>query len=266
MVSDFVFTKEYIEHQVFQELKNFSKFYERLSFLTFGIVTAGVSGKVSSIDSYVYSSIQATLESIKEILLKGRINDAYTLLRKYHDSIIINIYTILYLDENKSFKNIIVEKIDNWVNGSEQLPEFRVMSQYIADSKIITEMKKLIDKDSRYKQLRNRCNDHTHYNFFHNIMLNDGKIYMVNRVEILNQFLEDLLNLFILHFAYLFTIRGFYMSSSDYVDSLDVGLEPEEGSQYNVAPFIQEVFDSLIKKYRPDIAKEIKNSTYMRLE
>ena len=56
------------------------------------------------------------------------------------------------------------------------------------------------------------------------------------------------------------------MMSSDYADSMDLGLTPEEGSQYFVAPFIQETFDKVIKKNRMDLATEIKNNTAMMLK
>jgi len=56
------------------------------------------------------------------------------------------------------------------------------------------------------------------------------------------------------------------MMSRDYGDSMDCGLTPEEGSQYYVAPFIQEVFDTVIKKNRLDLATMIKTKTSMLLE
>jgi hypothetical protein len=56
------------------------------------------------------------------------------------------------------------------------------------------------------------------------------------------------------------------MTSSDYVDALDSGTTPEPDSQYFVAPFIQEVFDSVIKKNRNDLATEIKSNTSMQLK
>ena len=56
------------------------------------------------------------------------------------------------------------------------------------------------------------------------------------------------------------------MISGDYLDSLDCGMTPEENSQYFVAPFIQEIFDSVIKKSRMDLAEEIINKTSMMLE
>jgi hypothetical protein len=76
----------------------------------------------------------------------------------------------------------------------------------------------------------------------------------------------DLENIFILHLSYLFYIKDIYMMSSYYVDCLDCGETPEPKSQYFVAPFIQEIFDSVIKKNRMDLAIEIKQKTAMMLE
>ena len=88
---------------------------------------------------------------------------------------------------------------------------------------------------------------------------------MKNRTAILNRFSKDLENIFVFHLSYLFYLNDHYMMSSDYVDSLESGLTPEEGSQYYVAPFIQEIFDSVIKKSRMDLAIEIKTKTSMLL-
>ncbi len=68
-----------------------------------------------------------------------------------------------------------------------------------------------------------------------------------------------------MHLSYIFTLKGYYMSSDDYMSSLECGIEPEDGSQYFVAPFVQDVFDNLIKVDRMDIYDEIKNNTYMNL-
>ncbi|NIM11693.1 MAG: hypothetical protein GTO45_06335 [Candidatus Aminicenantes bacterium] len=255
----------YQEHQVFKQLSEYSGFYKSLSFSIFGFVTQGTNA-ICNIDSYVYSSIQGTLESIKDILIKGRINDSYALLRKYYDSTIINVYSNLYLDDNFSLENFVVEKIDNWIKGKEQLPEYRVMSQYIRKSKKLSQINELLYRDNTYKSIRDRCNDHTHYNFYQNMLINDNEIYLNNRLDALNTFSKDLENIFILHFSYLFYLNDHYMMSSDYVDSLECGITPEEGSQYYVAPFIQKIFDDVIKRNRMDLAEEIKKNTSMKLE
>lgn len=255
----------YKNHHVFEQLSKYAEFYKDLSFSIMRFASKGTKS-VFNIDSYVYSSIQGTLESIKDILIQGRINDAYALLRKYYDVTIINIYSNLYLNDNFSLENFVVDKIDNWLQGKEKLPEYRVMSQYIRTSKKLSRINDLIYKDATYRELRERCNDHTHYNFYYNLLLNNNEIYLKDRIIILNRFSKDLENVFVLHLSYVFYLNDHYMMSSDYVGSLDIGLTPEEGSQYYVAPFIQEIFDSVIKKSRMDLAMEIKAQTSMLLE
>jgi hypothetical protein len=160
----------------------------------------------------------------------------------------------------------VVEKIDNWIKGKEQLPEYRVMSQYIRKSKKLSQINELLCRDKTYKNIRDRCNDHTHYNFYQNMLINDNEIYLKNRLDALNTFSKDLENIFILHFSYLFYLNDHDMMSSDYVDSLECGITPEEGSQYYVAPFVQKIFDDVIKRNRMDLAEEIKKNTSMKLE
>ena len=105
-----------------------------------------------------------------------------------------------------------------------------------------------------------------HYNFYHNHLFNDNQIIFDERNISLNQFERDLIAIFVQHFAYLFYLNDHYMASTDYVDYLDMGLTPEVDSQYWVAEFIQKAFDVYIKKYRPDIADEIKTKTIMKLK
>lgn len=257
--------EKYQKHHVFSSLQDYIDFYKHLSYSILGFITQGIRG-IGNIDSYVFSSIQGTLESIRDILIQGRINDSYALLRKYYDSTIINVYTNLYLSDNISHKSFVVEKIDNWVRGKYKLPEYRIMSQYIRNSVKLSEINDLLYKDNKYKDIRDHCNDHTHYNFFQNMLYNDNEVYLEYRLETLDSFSKDLQDIFIMHFSYLFYLNDHYMMSSDYIDSLDCGLKPEEGSQYYVAPFIQEIFNDVIKKNRMDLAKIIKNNTSMKLE
>ncbi len=96
-------------------------------------------------------------------------------------------------------------------------------------------------------------------------MLNLADVRIANRDEVLEQFSIDIKDLFVLHISYLFYLNDHYLSSSDYVDYLDMGMQPPEDSQYYVAPFIQEIFDDILKINRPDIAREIKEHTSMGL-
>ncbi len=256
--------QNYISHKVFEQSSNYSNFYRDLAFNVIGFVPMGTSG-IINLDTYVYSSIQGTIGSIRDVLLKGRISDSFTLLRKYYDSTIINIYSDIYLKDQLDLNNFIVKKIDNWVNNKESLPEYRIMSQYIQKSEKLKPLNELLLKNNLYKNIRNRCNDHTHYNFFSNVLINDSELYYKDRIKVLDLFSSDLESLFIQHISYIIFLNQHYIMSSDYTDSLDIGMKPEKDSHYWVAPFAKTVFDEIIKIKRPDIANLILLSTSMNL-
>jgi len=255
----------YLQHPVFEQLELYSDFYDYLSFSIMGINPRATKFLVN-IDTYINSSIKGTVESIRDILKTGRINDAYALLRKYFDVTTLNIYLDLYFDDNSSLENIMVKQIDDWINGIEKMPDYRIISNYIKKSATLQSITELLDKDDRYKKIRDRCNDNTHYNFFRNLLLNNNEIHNPNRIKYLNLFSSDIENLFIRHLSYLFYLNGYYMMSSDYMDALELGFKPEEDSQYWVAPYVQKIFDKVIKPSRMDLVEEIKWHTPMQLK
>lgn len=257
--------QDYQNHPVFAQLEHYISFYESLAYSVFSFIPGGTSA-ICNIDSNVYSSMQGTLASIHTILHAGKINDAYALLRKYYDAAIINIYSNLYLEDHFSIENFVVQHIENWLNGTDRLPEYRVMSQYIRTSHRVTPISEVIYGDERYKQLRDRCNDHTHYNFYYNLRLNDIEVDLSTRLKALDVFASDVRDVMILHVAYLFFAKEFYMASDDYIGCLDCGVTPEPDSQYWVAPFVQDFFDHVVTLYRPDIAARIRENTSMHLK
>lgn len=261
MVTD----EAYQKHSVFDQIERYADFYKDLSDSIFQMSTKGTRA-ICNIDSYLYMSINGTLCSIHSTLKDGRINDAYALLRKYHDSIVINLYANLYLDEHFSVDNLIVAKINGWLKGTDQLPEYRVMSQYIRKANELEEIWSLLNEDERYKQIRDGCNDHTHYNFFSNVMLNDNTIYLKNRGVELDRLLGNITDLLIFHTVCIFRIRQHYMMSRDHMDYLELGMTPPENSQYWVSPIVQKFFDEVIKVKRPDLAAVVKSFTSMHLE
>ena len=259
--------KAYTEHQVFAELDRYAKFYERLAMLVFPFVQMGTKA-ICNPDTYVYSSMQGTVESIKIILLAGRINDAYTLLRKYYDSAVINVYSNLYLKDNFSIEKekFVVEEIDNWILGKKKLPDYRVMSEYIRASKTLKPINDLLYRDEKYKLLRDRCNNHTHYNFYRYVMLNDNEIHIKGgRGQFLERFRKDAQDIFLLHLGYVFFLNDHYMMSRDHLDALECNMQPEENSQYWVEPFIQDIFHEVITPGCPDITAAIKANSAMQL-
>jgi hypothetical protein len=252
-------------NKIFSELDYYIEFYDLFSFGTMPVVLPGIYS-ILNIDSYVYSSMQMSLDSIKHLLGLGRINDVYALVRKFYDSVIINIYYTIYIKDNIELNNFIVNKINNWYLGKEKLPSYEKMKKYIENSSYLMELNKIIDFDNRYNTIRKKCNDHVHYNTFDTMIKNDSRILDEHREKILDQLSYDLMNIIIFHLSYIFLLNQHYMSSSDYIDALECGLKPEEGTQYYVAPYIQEFFDKIIKPNRNDIAMLIIENTVMRIE
>ncbi|MFW5490155.1 MAG: hypothetical protein ACNI3A_17325 [Desulfovibrio sp.] len=256
---------EYKNHQVFYDLEKYTVFYKQWALSVFRWVSPGTQS-IANIDSYTFSSLAGTIDSIHKTLKNGRINDAWALVRKYSDSVIINIYSNIYLDHHFSVENLVVDQINNWINGHSKLPGIKDMSQYIlqcSDMKKANEV--LIGSYKTYKAIRDRCNDHLHYNYYKHILLNDNEIYIEKRCSLLDQVMHDIKYLFFLHFSYISYIKEHYLSSNDYVDYLEFGEIPPENSQYWVAPFIQEMFEEL-SKYRPEVANFIREHTSMFLE
>lgn len=174
-------------------------------------------------------------------------------------------YSNLYIQDQHSLENFIVNKINDWLHSRDQLPEYRVMSSYIRKSDKLSEINSILYSNKKYSEIRDRCNDHTHYNYFSNLMLNDGEVYLENRLHALDNLSLDIWDIFILHLGYMFLLMAHYMMSSDYVDHLDLGMSPPKDSQYWVAPFVQEIFDNVITVYREDIASLLKEETCMQL-
>ena len=257
-------SKTYQSHTVFADLTRYISFYKNLTTSIFHWLTTGTRA-LANIDSYTYSSMHGTLESSRTVLLSGRINDAYCLLRKYYDSAIIDIYTKLYLAEHFSIQNIIVEDIQRWLAGKVQLPKYKLMREYIDKADPVRPITSILSSDNRYKAIRDRCNAHTHYKFYQHVMLNDNEVHLPNRIQWLDTFRADVQDLLVMHLAYVFFMNDHYMMASDYKDALECGSQPEPNSQYWVAPFIQEIFDEVISPRRAEITATIKGSTAMEL-
>lgn len=257
-------SKSYQSHTVFADLSHYISFYKQLAMSIFQFPTVGTRA-IANIDSCTYSSMHGTLESINSTLLSGRINDAYCLLRKYHVSAIIDIYTKLYLADHFSSQNVVVEEIQRWLVGKVQLPAFRQMREYIVNAHQVKPITSILSSDKRYKMIRDRCNAHTHYKFYQHVMLNDNEVDLPNRVQWLDTFRADTQDLLVMHLAYIFLMNDHYMMSSDYTDALECGSQPEPESQYWVAPFAQQIFDEVISPRRAEITATIKSSSAMQL-
>ena len=249
------------DHPILTELEKFSRFYERWSYLIIKFVPLGTKS-ICHFDTYILSSMQNTLESISLLISNGKINDAYALLRKFHDLAMIDVYIHLKLNQELANQMMIVTEIQEWLEGQGNMPTFQDIRTYIAQSPLQPIQAALSKFD--YRKIRARCNDHVHYNYFRNLLMNT-EIHNPKIASILDTFQNDIKWIVLLHLSYVFYLMPHFMASNDYTDYMDMGMTPPEGCEYEVAPFVQQIFEDLIVIEAPHIAQLIRSSSSMRL-
>ena len=125
--------EDYLKHKVFDDLKYMREFYDSLSYNCYSFVASGTKG-IGNYASYVYSAIEGTLDSITTLLTKGRINDAYTLIRKLFDDILLEIYMDVNLKDKFCLENYIVEEVNEWIQGKHRIPKSVKILKYLEKS------------------------------------------------------------------------------------------------------------------------------------
>ncbi|MEI7986758.1 MAG: hypothetical protein WCI55_14115 [Armatimonadota bacterium] len=255
-----------------------------LSDLVWGFVSP-TRNLVGNLDSSFFDSMEGTVESIKDVLLGGRFADAYSLLRRFMDTTRMQVYVMHCLrssrltddfdaldtidSDSEAFlelveriaQNYYVENVEKWLTGDLSM---KVLKPSQFGSATIDELNSILDK-TKYQLVLDRCNEHLHMNYYKNLRLNHTNIDNSTQLTLLSQFSRDFRHIYIWHLAHVFTLHPEYMASTDYVDALDCGEPPEEGSQNWVAPVVQEVFDLIITPYSPDVTNFIRENGGMEL-
>ena len=261
-MTQFKANKPHLEnHPIIENLQLYSKFYESWSYLIIKFVPLGTKA-IFHFDTYIFGSMQATLDSISLLIQNGKTNDAYVLLRKFHDLAMIDVYINLKLAQELGNEASIVSDIQNWLEGKGGMPEFKPIRDYITQSSLHPIQAALSQFD--YHSTRSRCNDHMHYNYFSNLLMNT-ETRNPKELELIDTFMTDIKYIVLQHISFMFYLLPHFMVSSDYTNYMDMGMTPPEGCEYEVAPFIQQIFDDLIMQEAPQIAELIKKASGMRL-
>ena len=98
--------------------------------------------------------------------------------------------------------------------------------------------------------------------------MNVHELHNVNKqgVKTLEIIYKIVCKIFVTHFSYTYIQHPEYYSSLDYVDDLDKGRKPIDGSQYWVTPIVQEVFDKYVKTEYNDVADYLVKMNLMELK
>lgn len=236
-------------------------FYESVSFSTFDkIDTIYFPANVASV---IFLAIENRLRTLRFAVENTFVSDAYVLIRMIYE----DIFTFIYLEVKKSDK-LEDDDIKQWIRGKKKLHSLRMpdLLQFLTKtSPEIKECLDLLDVPHKYKDIKKNCNDFVHNNSFANLLLNTSGAHIKAKethYERMTAYLEALKSLL---FASLCILKPYYAGSSDYIDHLELGLSPPEGSQHWVAPFMQEEFNRLLKSNKK-LAELIAKSSYMEFE
>ena len=237
-------------------------------------------------------SISNTIQTIDFCCYRGAYSDAYTLIRKCRDDLMqylfvlnviqnkhgltdqeiknfslepdaltklveMSIY-ILASGERKSEQEFATEK---WVYGELGNPEnSKIRKKFFDTSKYKIylmsnneHIKYIFDNflADKWKNEDRKLNNYVHTNGMAYLMNN--YIFQENKILKDNELIETLRNIIDIFLSMLVIIDSIKVHSSDYIDALEMGMEPPENSQYWVASvildYMNERFDKDLLSY-----------------
>lgn len=125
-----------------------------------------------------------------------------------------------------------------------------------------TYLKQLWDKNN------NELNNYVHQNGTRYYLSNIPKLNRKRREELINDMILTIRETLIIFVSLIILIKPSSIAASNYTDYLDMGMSPPEGSQYLIAPVIQNFIDIDIAGVSQDLKQFLKeNNKYdMRIE
>lgn len=261
----------YKEHIVFEDLKIVEDTYDFLSDNSIGFVADGLPGQWVNYQTYVFSSLGRTIDSMHMLLECAHINDAFALLRKYFDEVMIAVfYSAVAKDQVEAHKKKLlytVEKLKNWLEGKSQTPKYDNIIKYLERSSSFKELmgKFAFEEDKGFGRIRRYLDDNMHINRYRLLLNNDNEIYNSRRVKLLTTFRQCVDAIFAFHFASILYLNGIYMLATDYRDYMDLGEVPHEGSENWPAQQAQIALDRFVKPM-PSITAFLKEHTFLEFE
>ena len=259
--------QRYREHAIFKLLEDIKEFYSCLS-NNDRTTTIGIVEGVFNINSIIYESISDTIESIELLVKRGHLSDAMALMRKYNDAVTLHIYQIIAakdIDDRFSIDNPFTtfdNIINDWVYDKKELmkKEKDVMSLIKEKDKTLFAL--IFKSAETYKLGRKIGDDNVHYNHLESFFINNKRILNYDSaIEYLNNAYEVIKLIYIIHFSYLLEFNSACMLDERTVEIL----LQETNGEYNIAPFVCDMFEKYIKP-NSELAKYIINVWSLSIE
>lgn len=282
-------------------------FLEDLSELIFynGRIISFIShNNVFEFNPTLIKSSAKTLHSIKLCSSIGSFSDANILIRKLRDDLIQYVYILSIIKSRNPFTESSLNsanisnggKIPDWLlnlrlnqvltedekaviawftNSVSDAPksikkrlEFENYMNVLKQNEEVNKVILLYNLQKYWEELRKKLNNYVHCNgagySTQNLVLSEDKnlgAYFKN----INTRTSYILSFFL---VLIVMIESSLISSTDYIDHLDCGLEPPENSPYLIAGFIQKFIDEKVTKLHPELKQFLidNNSSGMIIE
>lgn len=215
----------------------------------------------------IMDSTHSTLLSIRQLVEIGHFSDVNVLMRKVRDDLFLFLYLLEVVNRYQLGNETTHER--NATKWEENKLENLTISDILTYLMKNESIKKVIIEHNLRKAWDNigkNLNNFVHGNGKMYAQLNYANFDYKTIDKIFNDITFKLSYIVSVFVVLLTLIKPSLISSSDYVDALELGIQPVEGSQYNIAPFIQKFIDTYVIKLHPDIKNFLKDNVYMRFD
>lgn len=266
--------KKYIENSneccdVINGLTEIQEFLDHYSFLTYGRDNIFIKNYFFSLQSIIMSS-ELTIGSIIECCRASCIADANTLLRKYRDDLFFYLYIIVLIankkiDVVKNTKEMEVN-IEKWLqNGLNNLNINHVLKA-IGRSPYVFEATEKYNLEKSFSAISKRLNNYVHGNGFKFYNKNFSAYEKGTLLSCLKEILIDAKYITVTFLFLLVLCAPSYITSMDYIDYLECGKTPPEGSQYWVDDFVKRFLQDNIQLIDESGFNYLKDNTFIDFE
>ena len=251
-----------------EQFRKLESFLDDFNFLIFGRDNIVCRNHVFSLQR-ILNSAQATLGNVVECCKCFCLADAYTLLRKYRDDLFFCLYLVTYdttakLSGSKHTKKMETN-IEQWCQDTLSNLNINEVLTTIGTSKWLQEAVRQYDLQKSFARIGGQLNKYVHGNGF--------SFYNTNAYSFDEKNIEEQLNAIVFMARYITTTFLFllslcsshYIMSTDYIDHLEFGQTPPDGSQYWVAPFVAEYLKANIEMIDKSCYEYLKESICMAL-
>ena len=291
--------------EFYKRIDSFSEFVDRISLMAVSRLSFLSYAKKRPCYTIGMSATLSTLEGIKELCEIGDVVDGFVLLRKARDNLFLDLFlmnearnnhpsefgfSFSELNENQILDELMrymeatieaegqnenLQAINQWLDGeyaSKENKKLRLKyfgySQYLKS--IESKCPELKECHERFlvplfDGLENQLNNYVHSNspaFLSNSRAVYDRENFVNSVKSLLTCASDLKRIFII---ILYFIDSTLFATDEYIDALDAGMKPIEGSQCHAIYQIIDEFEN-IRRENPELYVFLKNNNRYGME